>query len=1004
MSRRTILFRRNNTITCRTNRIPKLVPGSTGSITRTLVVFIAVILALPVAVNESSAQSLTAACVSSARSGLLKVPDDRSLRFLGKVQEDTALCRGGHKAAQWRSTPWVDWQNYFAAGDSGSRAPGGKKAKTKVGEHLFPDGRGIDGALMDLEFQRIELIKFNLFDQLTYQNYVTGRNNTDGRSLRQWDAMRLPELHPHYEAVGGSDEQLCSSELLTHRTLSGICNDAINPLMGSAGMPFARNVQFESTFPDLQLNELNRNRHDGRIDLLTPDPQLISRRLFTRDQTPGNGCNEGRGNPDYTVEMDCDYLKAPFFNVLAAFWIQFMTHDWFSHTVEGHNRRELQPVGCSTAESRAWGCRPGDRREASLYAQTDTPTTFVHNGSTHLLRAPRTTNNQVTAWWDASQIYGHDDLSASRVVRDPLDAAKLLLEDNYLPLLKPCDAADPGCATRTHWTGQESVGFPDNWNIGLSFYHNVFAREHNAFVDYVRKLQMTAPDDNSGLRDPDAPESVITWKQVGDERLFQLARLVVSAEIAKIHTIEWTTQLLYNEPLHAGMNSNWFGLFNQKEDNVSKVLRRLLGRDENILSRWSAGISRRLGRSADSAASNSLYSVFASGAGIFGLGNKKPTGLLWWKDDNWDIANVRDDVNGGINHFGSPFNFPEEFTSVYRLHALVPDLIEFRSSDNPDAIVQKIPVLDTVRAGATSLMHQNGLDAWALSMGRQRLGLLHLRNLPLFLQNLPMPHIPSASGKLDIPALDILRDRERGIPRFNEFRRQIGLKTLTSFDDFIDIRNDPSDPRRQQQQETVRRLREIYGTHVCDASKIISVVQRDDSGNFINDCHGNPNGSVVDNIEDVDNVVGWLAEYTRPHGFAISETQFHVFIINASRRLFSDRFFTSSFRPEFYSHAGYNWVQDNGPLNECPFPLTMERDGKANCLEPVQVNGHEQAVSPMKRLLLRNLPELFTELLPVRNVFDPWARDRGDYYSLDWKPRLGAERDPAFASHGESGK
>jgi len=31
---------------------------------------------------------------------------------------------------------------------------------------------------------------------------------------------------------------------------------------------------------------------------------------------------------------------------------------------------------------------------------------------------------------------------------------------------------------------------------------------------------------------------------------------------------------------------------------------------------------------------------------------------------------------------------------------------------------------------------------------------------------------------------------------------------------------------------------------------------------------------MVDNIEDVDTVVGWLAEFHRPHGFAISETQF----------------------------------------------------------------------------------------------------------------------------------
>ena len=45
--------------------------------------------------------------------------------------------------------------------------------------------------------------------------------------------------------------------------------------------------------------------------------------------------------------------------------------------------------------------------------------------------------------------------------------------------------------------------------------------------------------------------------------------------------------------------------------------------------------------------------------------------------DIWSIGNP-DDVNGGVNHFGSPFNFPEEFITVYRLHPLVPDLLDFR--------------------------------------------------------------------------------------------------------------------------------------------------------------------------------------------------------------------------------------------------------------------------------------------------------------------------------------
>src|SRR2546422_3372732 len=100
-----------------------------------------------------------------------------------------------------------------------------------------------------------------------------------------------------------------------------------------------------------------------------------------------------------------------------------------------------------------------------------------------------------------------------------------------------------------------------------------------------------------------------------------------------------------------------------------------------------------------------------------------------------------------------------------------------------------------------------------------------------------------------------------------------------------------------------------------------------------------------------------------PHGFAISETQLQVFNLNASRRLFSDRFFTSSFRPEFYSRFGIEWVTNNGP------------DGRVT--EPGRDNGHEMEISPLKRVLLRATPELKPELDGVFNAFDPWARDRG---------------------------
>ena len=59
-------------------------------------------------------------------------------------------------------------------------------------------------------------------------------------------------------------------------------------------------------------------------------------------------------------------------------------------------------------------------------------------------------------------------------------------------------------------------------------------------------------------------------------------------------------------------------------------------------------------------------------------------------------------------------------------------------------------------------------------------------------------------------------------------------------------------------------------------------------------------------------------------------------------------------------------------------------------------NGHSEPVSPLKRILLRTIPELEAELDGVVNIFDPWARDRGEYYSLDWEPRAETRGDEAF--------
>jgi hypothetical protein len=920
----------------------------------------------PESAKKQEAEALKA-CADAVLEGVRQIAPARDLRFEGKVSEASALCRGGQRALQFRNTPWVDWSNYWGTGDSSS-FPQGFISNDLVAK------RGVTGALLDLEYQRIELIKFNLFDNSgTYQQFVNGRDGIGGPALKVWKEMRLKPGHPNYSDVGGDGSQVCKGDLIRWRTVDGICNDVLNPAMGSNGQLFARNVEFESTFPESNPSEYTRNRHGDRLSLLQPDPQVISRRLFTRPQSDAAACQEGFGMPRYSKSANCDYKKAPFFNVLAAFWIQFMTHDWFSHLDEGHNAPQFVKVGCETQlvndkftpltpeEIKKLGCRPDDRIDQGYVAQDSPPGTFAgKDGQRQLMeRALKTTSNKTTAWWDASQLYGYDATSVRRVKRDPNDPAKLLLEPvsgqtgpGYLPVLSPSDPMNP------QWAGQEATAFPDNWTVGLSFLHNLFAREHNSFVAEFRRVAAQTPDADCGLRNPADPAKVIRYKDVTPEELFQAARLVVAAEIAKIHTTEWTPQLLYGEPLYKGMNANWNGLLGQGDPEVSKAL-------SNI-------VAKGFGQSTDSDKATQWYSVFASGPGIFGIGSKV---------HGYDITDPKY-TNGGVNHFGSPFNFPEEFVSVYRLHPLLPDLLEYRElAQDPNKIAAKIPVAGTFEGRATDFMHTRGMANWGLTFGRQRLGLLELHNTPAFLQNLKIPRLDTKTGRIDVAALDIIRDREHGVPRFNEFRRQYGLRQFTSFDDFIDHSLPADSPARKEQEETAKALREIYGQHKCDNSKQITDAQRNQDNSPITDCLGHPDGTLVDNVEDVDTVVGYLAEPTRPHGFAISETQFVVFILNASRRLFSDRFFTSSFRPEFYTRLGVDWVNNNGP--------------KA-MIEHGTPNGHKQPVSPMKRVLLRNIPELAAELDPVVNAFDPWARDRGEYYSVQWKPRPGAESDDSF--------
>lgn len=92
-------------------------------------------------------------------------------------------------------------------------------------------------------------------------------------------------------------------------------------------------------------------------------------------------------------------------------------------------------------------------------------------------------------------------------------------------------------------------------------------------------------------------------------------------------------------------------------------------------------------------------------------------------------------------------------------------------------------------------------------------------------------------------------------------------------------------------------------------------------------------------IDSVDLMVGLFAEDI-PKGFGFSDTAFRVFILMASRRLKSDRFFTKDYRARIYTQFGLDWIENNSLIT----------------------------------ILQRHYPGLAPTLLGVKNAFAPWRR------------------------------
>lgn len=532
-----------------------------------------------------------------------------------------------------------------------------------------------------------------------------------------------------------------------------------------------------------QADPAPHRQSDGRGN----DPQFsemggtgrrFGRNVPRRATSPESGANLITPSPRQVsrelLARDGEFVPARGLNLLAAAWIQFQVHDWFAHAKSDKVRPKIE-IPLSSEDTWA-GPRP--------MRVPSTPRADTTELEREYRLAPAY-DNQASHWWDGSQIYGAD---SARTAQLRAGARLRLDEQGLLPL-----GTD----------GLPLTGTNDNWWLGLELMHTLFAREHNALCDMLQGAYPGWPAD----------------------RVFETARLVNAALMAKIHTIEWTPTILAHPALKLSMDLHWWGLLGQR-------------------------VYRAFGR-------------FGEGELISGIPGSRR------------------------EHFEVPFALTEEFVSVYRLHGLLPDAVPL--SPRAGGRSAELPFPALAFANARRAIADYGLQHLMIALGRAHPGALRLNNYPRFLINLEAPGEPLR----DVGAIDILRDRERGVPRYSRFRELLGLPRVSSYEELTggDLR-------------AAEKLRRVYG---------------------------------ADGLSRVDLLVGCLAEQPPP-GFGFGDTAFRVFVLMASRRLKSDRFFTDDYNEATYTREGLAWVRDN----------------------------------TMTSVLLRHFPALQPALRGLKSAFAPW--------------------------------
>src|SRR5262249_29172591 len=164
-----------------------------------------------------------------------------------------------------------------------------------------------------------------------------------------------------------------------------------------------------------------------------------------------------------------------------------------------------------------------------------------------------------------------------------------------------------------------------------------------------------------------------TWS---DEELFQRARLVVCALIAKIHTVEWTPAIIAHPTTVVGLRANWYGLAGEK-------------------------ISKTFGRISTSEI-------------ISGIPGSE------------------------TNHYGVPYSLTEEFSIVYRMHPLIPDDYAMRTAAD-DSPLANYTFRDLAGPAGRDVLGTIPMVDLLYSFGTSNPGAIVLNNFPKFLQEFIRP-------------------------------------------------------------------------------------------------------------------------------------------------------------------------------------------------------------------------------------------------------------------------